>query len=89
MEQRGPSPLKPTGGCSADHHDERCVAATRIWLVFVDDLASLAIIERPTVRHDPPTIALDRLACALRAEPDLLRRVAPTDSPAPRVWSAA
>ena len=73
-----------------DPHDERLVAAARIWLVFVDDSVAAPIIERPTVRHDPMAIALDRLAQSLRNEPDLLRRPrAPTQSPPPTLRPAA
>jgi hypothetical protein len=59
-----------------DPHDERLIAAARVWLVHVDDAAATAIIHRPTVRHDPLAIALDRLARRLAAEPDALRRPA-------------
>jgi hypothetical protein len=62
---------------TADPYDERIIAAARIWLVFVDDAAARPIIDRPSVRHDPMAVALDRLATALRTEPDRLRRPAP------------
>ena len=42
-------------------------------LVYYNEPAA-AIIGRPTVRHDPVAIALDRLATRLRADPDALQR---------------
>jgi hypothetical protein len=57
-----------------DPHDERFVAAARVCLAFVDDDVATAIIARPTVRHDPVAIALDRLGALLRSDPDALRR---------------
>jgi len=57
-----------------DPHDERLIAAARLWLAFVDDQPADAIVTRPTVRHDPLAVALDRLAERLRADPGALRR---------------
>jgi hypothetical protein len=57
-----------------DPHDERLIAAARLWLAFVDDQPGNAIMGRPTVRHDPLAVALDRLADRLRADPEALRR---------------
>jgi hypothetical protein len=59
---------------TADRHDERLIAAARLWLAFVDDQAAAAIVTRPTVRRDPLAVALDRLADRLRSDPDALRR---------------
>jgi hypothetical protein len=56
-----------------DYHDERLVAAARLWLAFVEDQAAAAIINRPTVRHDPLAVALDQLADRLRSDPAALR----------------
>jgi hypothetical protein len=53
--------------------DERLVAAARIWLVFVDDAIAAPILARPTVRHDPLAVALDRLARRLADDPHALR----------------
>ena len=55
-----------------DPHDERLIAAARIWLVFVNDEVAAPIIARPTVRHDPVAIALDRLAQRVSVDPDAL-----------------
>jgi hypothetical protein len=57
-----------------DAHDERLIAAARVWLAFVDDAAAAAIVSRPTVRHDPVAVALDRLATRLRSDRDAIRR---------------
>jgi hypothetical protein len=56
-----------------DPHDERLIAAARVWLVYVDDDVAAPIIARPTVRHDPLAVALDRLAERLRSDPDAVR----------------
>lgn len=53
-------------------HDERLIAAARIWLAFVDDDRAVPLLARPTVQHDPLAVALDRLATVLRAEPGAL-----------------
>ena len=53
-------------------HDERLIAAARIWLAFVDDPRAVPLLARPTVRHDPLAVALDRLASRLAADPDAL-----------------
>lgn len=53
--------------------DERLIAAARIWLVFVDDAVAAPIVARPTVRHDPLAVALDRLARRLADDPLALR----------------
>jgi hypothetical protein len=57
-----------------DPHDERLIAAARVWLAFIADEVAAPIIARPTVRHDPMAIALDRLATRLHAEPEALWR---------------
>ncbi len=53
-------------------HDERLIAAARIWLVFVDDPRATPLLARPTVRHDPLAVALDRLAARLADAPHAL-----------------
>ena len=53
-------------------HDERLIAAARIWLVHVDDPRAAPLLARPTVRHDPLAVALDRLAARLAADPHAL-----------------
>ena len=53
-------------------HDERLIAAGRLWLAFVDDEQAARIVARPTVGRDPLAAALDALACRVRAEPRLL-----------------
>jgi hypothetical protein len=57
-----------------DPLDERLIAAARMWLAFVADDVAAPIIARPTVRHDPLAIALDRLATRLRADSGALSR---------------
>ncbi|MCV7149987.1 hypothetical protein [Mycolicibacterium pyrenivorans] len=47
--------------------DERLVAAGRVWLNFIDDPAAAAVLYRPTVKHDPLAVAIDRLAEHFRA----------------------
>jgi hypothetical protein len=42
--------------------DERLVAAGRVWLNFVDDPAAAAVLDRPSVKHDPLAVAINRLA---------------------------
>jgi hypothetical protein len=59
-----------------DPHDERLIAAARVWLTQVDDAVAAPIIARPTVRHDPLAVALDQLAQRLRSDPGALRRPA-------------
>jgi hypothetical protein len=54
-------------------HDERLIAASRLWLVFVDDPEAARVLARPTVRHDPLAVALDTLARAVTCEPAHLR----------------
>jgi hypothetical protein len=49
-------------------HDERLIAAARIWLVFVDDPRAAPLLARPTVQHDPLAVALDRVATRLAAD---------------------
>jgi len=48
-------------------HDERLIAAARIWLVFVDDPTAARLLARPTICHDPLAVALDRHAAHLVA----------------------
>jgi hypothetical protein len=71
---------KPALGAAArgtsDPHDERLIAAGRVWLAQVDDPAAAAILARPTVRHDPLAVALDRLAHRLQADSRALRQSA-------------
>ncbi len=62
---------------TADPHDERLIAAARVWLALVDDQQATPILARPTVGHDPLAVALDRLAARLRSDPDALRRPIP------------
>lgn len=62
---------------TAHPHDERLIAAARIWLVFVDDPRTALLLARPTVRHDPLAVALDRLATRLAAQPHSLRSLHP------------
>jgi hypothetical protein len=56
-----------------DPHDERLIAAARLWLALVDDPPAAAIVTRPSVGHDPLAAAIDRLAQRLRADPAALR----------------
>lgn len=58
-------------------HDERLIAAARLWLVYVDDTRAAPLLARPTVRHDPLAVALDRLARRLAADPHLLTATHP------------
>ena len=58
-------------------HDERLIAAARIWLVYVDDPRAAPLLARPTVRHDPLAVALDQLARRLAAEPHALTTLHP------------
>lgn len=58
-------------------HDERLIAAARIWLVFVDDERAAPLLARPTVQHDPLAVALDRLAVRLTADPHCLAATHP------------
>jgi hypothetical protein len=53
--------------------DERLIAAARIWLAFVDDPVAARLLARPTVRHDPMAVALDRLAERLAADDRFVR----------------
>ncbi|MEN9643983.1 MAG: hypothetical protein RL238_652 [Actinomycetota bacterium] len=53
-------------------HDERLIAAARVWLVYVDDPRTASLLARPTVRHDPLAVALDLLARRLADDPDSL-----------------
>ena len=62
---------------AAHPHDERLIAAARIWLVFVDDARAAPLLARPTVRHDPLAVALDRLATRLAAHPHALHSLHP------------
>ena len=63
---------------TADPHDERTIAAARIWMVFVDDPTAASIVARPTVSRDALAVALDRLADRLHADPGLLHRQTPS-----------
>ena len=56
-------------------HDERLIAAARIWLVFVDDPRAAPLLARPTVQHDPLAVALDRVATRLAADSQALATV--------------
>jgi hypothetical protein len=56
-------------------HDERLIAAARIWLVFVDDQRAAPLLARPTVQHDPLAVALDRVAIRLTADSQALANV--------------
>jgi len=56
-------------------HDERLIAAARIWLVFVDDPRAAPLLARPTVQHDPLAVALDRVASRLAADSQALATV--------------
>ncbi|MFP5322216.1 MAG: hypothetical protein ACLGIC_10265 [Acidimicrobiia bacterium] len=47
--------------------DARLIAAGRVWLALVEDPGAERIVARPTVRHDPLAVALDRHARHLRA----------------------
>ena len=49
-------------------HDERLVAAARIWMVFVDDEPTRRLLERPTIAHDPLAVALAHLAHSVSGE---------------------
>lgn len=49
-------------------HDERTIAAGRLWLVHVDDEQAARILGRPTVHRDALAVALDRLATRLATE---------------------
>ena len=51
-------------------HDERLVAASRIWMVLVDDEPTRRLLERPTIAHDPLAVALAHLARAVSGEGD-------------------
>jgi hypothetical protein len=64
-------------------HDERLIAAARIWLAQVDDPEAARLLARPTVRHDPLAVALDTLARALTCEPALLRTAGPEQRTGP------
>ncbi len=55
-------------------HDERLIAAGRVWLAFIDDDPAAGIVKRPSVRHDPIAVALDRLARRLTIDPNALCR---------------
>jgi hypothetical protein len=57
---------------TAHPHDERLIAAARIWLVFVDDERAAPLLARPTVQHEPLAVALDRLATRLASDPHAL-----------------
>jgi hypothetical protein len=51
-------------------HDERLIAAGRLWLTTIDDPEAARIVSRPTVRRDPLACAIDRLASARWLTPD-------------------
>ena len=55
-----------------DPHDERLIAAARLWLVFVDDPVAARLLARPTIRHDPIAVALDLVAQRLSRDPETL-----------------
>jgi hypothetical protein len=63
-------------------HDERLIAAARIWLVFVDDPRAAPLLARPTVQHDPLAVALDRVASRLATDPLFLSAPQPASHPA-------
>ena len=76
-----------------DHpHDERLIAAARLWLASVDDPQAARIVQRPGVRRDPLACALDALATALLGRPgglpSLFRTVPSGDVPYDKVVSA-
>jgi hypothetical protein len=50
-------------------HDERLIAAARLWLVYVDDRRAAPLLARPTICHDPLAVAIDRLATRLADDP--------------------
>ncbi len=52
--------------------DERLVAASRIWLVHVEDEQATRIVGRVTIERDPIAVALNALATSLRSDPTLL-----------------
>jgi hypothetical protein len=58
---------------TGSRHDERLIAAGRVWLAFVDDEQATRIVTRPSVQHDPIAVALDRLATRLSIDPAALR----------------
>lgn len=58
---------------AGSRQDERLIAAGRVWLAFIDDEQASRIVARPTVRHDPIAVALDRLATRLAVDPSALR----------------
>jgi hypothetical protein len=49
-------------------HDERAIAAGRLWLVHVRDEQAARILARPTVQRDALAVALDRLATRLASQ---------------------
>jgi len=53
---------------SAVAHDERTIAAGRLWLVHVRDEQAARILARPTVQRDALAVALDRLATRLASQ---------------------
>lgn len=64
-------------------HDERLIAAARVWLAYVHDDEAAIIVARPTVRHDALAVALDRLATRLHSDPDSLAQLS-TNATGPR-----
>ena len=69
-------------------HDERLIAAARIWLIFVEDERAAILLARPTVQHDPLAVALDRVATRLANDSQALitdSLVVATDSQASAV----
>lgn len=58
-------------------HDERLVAAARIWMVLVDDEPTRRLLERPTIAHDPLAVALSHLARAVSGEGDSQPHLSP------------
>ena len=48
-------------------HDDRLIAAGRLWLAYVDDEQAARIVDRPTVGRDPLAAALDAIARRVRA----------------------
>jgi hypothetical protein len=62
-------------------HDERLVAAARIWTALVDDEPTRRLLERPTIAHDPLAVALHHLAHAVRGAGDSQPHLSPHGRP--------
>jgi hypothetical protein len=65
-------------------HDERLVAAGRIWVTQVDDEVAARVLARPTIGDDPVAAALDHLARRLRDAPSWLSSPSSSDPSAAR-----